>query len=197
MKLRYLFLSLMIAHNNASAMLGVIEAAAANPEIDALVETLGATAFNTFAHSSTLASLTNNSHSSQVVAGLQAVAPQVGSAVSATIASGGALPALPANNATQQALGLALNAAQQAETSLAANPSVKAKVCRILLGACMASVGAADLITNYVYTQKATEDGKKATSSVLGTPIDLTVMGVWLISSLFGHYQLGYGSKTK
>ena len=86
----------------------------------------------------------------------------------------------------QLLVGQVLTAAQNAENTLATNPSVKAKVLRILIGGGMAAVGAADFITNYVYTQKDTATGKQATSWTLGSPIDLGLITGGLINVYLG-----------
>lgn len=201
MKLHYVLLCVLMIGNNAFSMLAGVEALAANPAVQQLaapaIEALVSHETNTFAHSSFFNNLVGHSHADQASSALQTIiqgapailqqAPGIIQAIEQpSAAAAPQLPQLPAANLQQAALGLALQAAQQTETNLQNNPSRKAQILRILIGLCAAGFAAADLTVTYVYSQKSTDSGQKATTGVFSAGTDLGILS-------FGGYQAYLG----
>lgn len=201
MKLYYAILCVSMIGNNAFSMLAGVESLAANPAVQQLaapaIAALVSHETNTFAHSSFFTNLVGHSHADQAASALQTIvqgapailqqAPGIIQAIEQpSAAAAPQLPQLPATNVQQAALGLALQAAQQTETNLQNNPSRKAQILRVLIGLCAAGFAAADLTVTYVYSQKNTNPGQKATTGVFSAGTDLGILS-------FGGYQAYLG----
>lgn len=155
--------------------------------MDQLLETVAKNEANIFAHSSLFNSLVAHAHGAQVVTALESLTPQlVTEATHLTSGQAPALPTLTTANPQQAAIASALQAAQQVENNLAANPSKKAMVLRIVIGLGASAFAVGDLIATYVYAQKSTNNGQKATSGVFSAGTDLSILS-------FGAYQTYLG----
>lgn len=201
MKMNYLVLVGLLMSADALGMLAVAEAGAAalaaNPTVQKAVKDIVSHETDTFAYSSFFSNLFGHSHSDQASSALQtlienspAILQQVPAIVQAienpSVAAAPGLPTMPAANPQQAILGLVLQEAQQAEQRLQTNPSRKAQILRILIGLCSAGFAAADLTVTYVYSQKNTDSGQKATTGVFSAGTDLGILS-------FGAYQAYLG----